>query len=308
MEHRTCSRCGKTKPATRDFYKVDRAKPGELRAQCRECFAAQRRSTKDGKMPVGNKRTLMLLSDFHFPEHDRAVWATTLELAKAIVPGEVILMGDFLEMGSVSQHTGSSLEKLTEDFAAGKQALQELRAVVNPSCKITYLEGNHESRLSRFIAARAPQLADTLTYETGLGLKELDVDWVPEHRQPITRADIDITHGHQDLRERPSKYHAARMCDIYGRPGRTVIYGHTHKPQTYTAPKVGGYASAVGLGCGRILTPGWLHGAQSGWVHQIAVVYITDAGKSHVYPITFHHGQAMWDGKFYGSVEAKKKG
>ncbi len=113
-----------------------------------------------------------------------------------------------------------------------------------------------------------------------------------------------MTHGHQDLRERPSKFHSGKMAEVYGRPDRTVMYGHTHKPQVFTRPTVGGYATAVGLGCARTLTPGWLHGAQAGWAHQIAVVYLSPAGRSYIYPISFRHGQTVLNGKLYGAVTA----
>lgn len=301
---KVCRVCKIEKPATFEHFRENTmTRGGALRATCRDCGNAQikARRTLHRKEVRGN--IILVISDAHHPEHDRKVWATTLEIAKDLQPGEVILLGDFLEMASVSSHGGAELEKLTEDFMAGKQALKQIREAVGEDCRITYLEGNHESRLTRFLMTKAPSLRDALSYQVGLELEALGVEWVPEARQPVTRGDIDFTHGHQDLRERPSKYHSGKMAEVYGRPERTVMYGHTHKPQVFTRPTVGGHATSIGLGCSRTLSPGWLHGAQAGWVHQIAVVYLSGAGRSYVYPITFKHGQTMWNGKFYGAVE-----
>ena len=303
---KTCRVCKQAKPATFDVFRENTMDGGgALRAVCRDCDNSRHRNRRAQVATEKKRNTIVVLSDVHVPEHDRKVWATSLELIRDIEPGEIILLGDFLEMSSVSQHGGAELEKLTEDFSAGKQALKQLREVVGEDCKITYLEGNHESRLTRFLMSKAPSLRDSLSYQIGLELDSLGVEWVPEHRQPVTRGDIDFTHGHQDLRERPSKFHSGKMAEVYGRPERTVMYGHTHKPQVFTRPTVGGHATAIGLGCARTLQPGWLHGAQAGWVHQIAVVYLSDAGRSYVYPATFRHGQTMWNGRLYGAVTAE---
>lgn len=305
MSTATCRVCQKVLPLTLENWKPSKDKRTGFRSACRSCYQAQERARykrqAQGALPI------LVLSDVHHPEHDRKVWSTILELAKDIGPSEVILLGDFLEMASASMHGGAELEKLTEDFDAGKKALREIREAVGRDCRITYLEGNHESRLTRFLWTKAPSLRDSLSYEVGLDLKALDVEWVPESKQPITRGDLDLTHGHQDLRERPSKYHSGKMAEVYGRPDRTVLYGHTHKPQVFTRPTVGGYATAIGMGCARTLSPGWLHGQQAGWVHQVAVVYLSGAGRSYVYPVTFRHGQTIWNGRLYGAVTSSDK-
>lgn len=303
---KACRHCKQELPATTENFKPDKSGQYGLRASCRPCQRKQSQAADRSRgrvRPDRSVRTLFVLSDTHHPEHDRKVWAATLELLRDVKPDELILCGDFLEMGSVSQHGGALLDKLTEDFGAGIAALKELREAVGPDARITYLEGNHESRLSRFLATKTPSLMDSLSIEAGLRLKDFSVEWVPEAKQPITRGEIDFSHGHQDLRERPSKYHGGKMAEVYGRPNRTIVYGHTHKPQVYTRPTVGGVATAVGLGCGRTLSPGWLHGAQAGWVHQVAVIYLTPAGRGHIYPITFQHGQAVWQGRLYGARE-----
>lgn len=306
-----CRACATEHPATIEFYRVETKATSGLRKKCRKCEYIDHKARRAVRRVEGKKKkqgsSILVLSDVHVPEHDRKVWATTLELIADIKPGEIVLLGDFLEMSSVSQHGGAELEQLTNDFEVGKAALKQLREAAGDDCRITYLEGNHESRLTRFLWSKAPSLRDSLSLEVGLQMDQLGVTWVSESQQPITRGDLDLTHGHQDLRERPSKFHSGKMADVYGRPERSVMYGHTHKPQVFTRPTVGGHATAIGLGCARTLTPGWLHGAQAGWVHQIAVVYLSPAGRSYVYPITFRHGQAMWNGKLYGAVTSCDK-
>ncbi len=301
-----CKSCGEKKPANYIHFRSNANSPSGLRADCRPCELRKQAARREEQKKHRHNRTLFVISDIHFPEHDRAVWVTILELLKDVRPSEIVLLGDFLEMSSVSQHGGAELEKLTEDFEAGKSALRQLREVVGEGCRMTYLEGNHESRLTRFLMSKAPSLRDSLSFQVGLELDKLGVEWVPEYKQPVVRGDLDLTHGHQDLRERPSKFHSGKMAEVYGRPERTVLYGHTHKPQVFTRPTVGGHATAIGLGCARTLTPGWLHGAQAGWVHQVAVVYLSDAGRSYVYPITLRHGQTVWNGKLYGAREQKE--
>ncbi len=302
-EIKRCFECHQEKPLTKEFWKPEPKAASGFKRFCRTCYNQKEAQREKKNRMSADGRILVVLSDVHVPENDKRVWACIMSLLRDIKPGEVILLGDFLEMGSVSMHGGAEEARLAEDFAAGKEALKALREAVGDGCRITYLEGNHESRLSRYLAAKAPSLIESLSCEVGMGLKDLDVEWVPEGKQPVSRGDLDLTHGHQDLRERPSKFHSGKMAEVYGRPGRTILYGHTHKPQTFTRPAVGGVATAIGMGCARTLTPGWLHGAQAGWVHQIAVIYLSDAGRPYIYPVTFVHGQTIWNGKLYGVAE-----
>ncbi len=194
-----CRHCQKAKPATLEYYRAEAKADNGLRKTCKVCAQQKDRNQKRAKVRASKPSSLIVLSDVHVPEHDRKVWATSLEIIRDVQPDEIVLLGDFLEMSSVSQHGGAELEKLTEDFDAGKQALKQLREAAGDDCRITYLEGNHESRLTRFLMSKAPSLRDSLSYEIGLGLAGLNIEWVPEYKQPITRGDLDLTHGHQDL-------------------------------------------------------------------------------------------------------------
>jgi predicted phosphodiesterase len=241
-------------------------------------------------------QTILIASDVHIPEHDRRAWKALLLLAKDLRPDYVVLAGDFLELHSVSQHGAFNREMLNEDLAHGRQALEAIKTAA-PKAKIVYLEGNHETRLPRYLATKAPSLEGTLDLQKGLKLKEYGITWVTETQQPWSKGRLDVIHGHQ-MGMGP-KHHAMRMADLYGAPNRVVVYGHTHKPQLFTAPGLGGNKTALGLGCLRTLQPGWLHGANAGWGHGFAVAELSASGRAAVYPVPVVDGYIYWHGKTY---------
>jgi UDP-2,3-diacylglucosamine pyrophosphatase LpxH len=246
--------------------------------------------------------TVCILSDVHIPENDKLVWAVVLKWIGENQPDEIILNGDFLELSSCSQHGGApDITNLEADFEAGRQAIEELRDAA-PAAKITYLEGNHETRLVRFILAKAPSLFGALTIPLGLHLDKYGVEYVGEREQPISRGTIDILHGHQVGGGRLAilpKHHAAKIVDVYGHSGRTVVIGHSHREGVHSKPGTNGNQRGVALGALRTMNPEWMHGHLGGWVHQFGIGYVWPGGPSHLYAVTIHDGSFVWNGKLY---------
>lgn len=196
---------------------------------------------------------------------------------------------------------GFNEQKVNDDFAAGRYAIEQLQDAA-PDANMVMLEGNHETRLNRLLMAKAPALIGALTVEKELRLADLGIPYVPQDKQPITRGNLDILHGHQMARGKSDilpKHHAMKAISIYGVPGRMITYGHTHKPQAHTEPGHGGNKTAVGLGCMRTLDPAWLQGAKAGWEHQFGVVYIRPSGRVDMFPVTITNGTFTWAGKVY---------
>jgi hypothetical protein len=96
------------------------------------------------------------------------------------------------------------------------------------------------------------------------------------------------------------KYHAGRIIELYGEANHKVVFGHSHRAQVVSTPGAGGNKWGIAFGTMRTLDPKWLHGANSGWSHQMGVVYIDSDGSPDVYPVTFRDGGFIWNGQKYG--------
>ena len=245
-------------------------------------------------------RTIVVASDVHIPEHDRGAWGVFLAVLRLAKPDEVILAGDYGEWESVSSHASSNENALMEDVVAVRRSLNEIRDAVGEGARITYLEGNHETRLTRAISQRAPSLKGALTIPELLDLDDRAIEWVPEGRQPIDRGLLRVLHGHQVFGQGAGGiYHSRKAADTYANDaGRVVTYGHTHKPQQFHRAVYRGTGRAVGLGCLRTIAPsevGWLHGNESGWAHGFAVFSVL-AASVHVEEVRPIRGQAMFRG------------
>lgn len=266
---------------------------------CRTC-KGRRESRRKPAPPSNGVRTIAILADVHGRERDHRAWGAVLAWLRARRIDEVILLGDFLELASVGEHGGCADEgELLADLDAGRALLREVMDAA-PGAAVTYLEGNHETRLPRYIEHRAAPLAGALTLPEALRLADLGVRWVPERDQPIARGTLRLMHGHQDL-ARPPQYHAAKIANLRGRQGTVTVYGHVHRPQHIA--RIGEEsAHAIGLGCLRTLAPGWEHGRASGWEHGFGVAYVSDSGRADVYPVAVRNGAIVWDGRVYGTA------
>jgi hypothetical protein len=98
---------------------------------------------------------------------------------------------------------------------------------------------------------------------------------VPEAKQPVERAGLDLIHGHQ--MRAGGMYPARKMVELYGRPNRTVACGHHHKHQQIPKPMRGG-----GFGVGVVLPD----------------------GRSTLEVVEVHGGVCTWGGKVFRAEAA----
>ncbi len=237
--------------------------------------------------------TIVGLFDVHIPEENPFAWRASLDLIDDLKPDEIVIGGDFLELESCSQHGGVARPAmLKNELEAGRYALRQLRNSA-PEATITYLEGNHETRLRRYVTSKAPTLSDVSTLPKELGLDELGINWVP-FGKPVRRGKLAFVHGWWS-NEFHAKKHLLQM-------GESVTYGHTHKPQMYTKGIIDGVLGAWGMPALRTLDPAWLDGKPLGWVNGLGLYYVDRAsGHFWAYPVFCISGEIVYGGKRYGN-------
>ena len=242
-------------------------------------------------------RTVALF-DVHMPEHDPQFLKVILKFLERVQPQCLLLGGDFVDFEAVSSHPGGSHRmKLKKELAPVKVGLAQLRAACERA-RIIWLEGNHETRLSRYIDSRAPELADCLDIPTLLDFDKLGIQWIPEDEQPIRIGKTKILHGHQV--DGGGQYPARKLVEVYGESGVTVMCGHFHRLQVVTKPMDPDPAVGMVLGCGRTLDPRWRHGAKGGWQHNVAVIDVTTSGTTMVHVVPVVKWRMTWGDEVFG--------
>ncbi len=167
---------------------------------------------------------VVYISDLHMPYSDKKTLAAVNKFLTAQQPEQLVIGGDLIDMYSVSQFNKdpSRASQLQEELDDARDYLIELRNML-PKTKITYIEGNHEDRLRKYLM-RHPELHGLRALEIPslLDLKELKIDYTLDY----TYKGFLFKHGN-----RASMYSARWELNDEGTSGMS---GHIHKPQSFT--------------------------------------------------------------------------
>lgn len=265
----------------------------------RELMPKQEEAKHEAAASAGSYCILSLF-DVHVPDADAFAFRAVLDFARDRQPDHIVIGGDFLELESCSQHGGNpSPLALVDEIKAGRKSLERIREAC-PNASLTYLEGNHETRLHRVVAANLPTFDGAIDIPNLLDLGSFGCEWVPYRKlwQPTlangVKGKLFYTHG-----EWATMHHAAKHINAYG---VSVRYGHTHKPQVFTRGYGDGRVCiSIGTGCLRTLAPSWA-GPNNGWLHGFGWDEFWPDGRFTAKNIVLVDRSFSWDGKTYGPV------
>ena len=166
-------------------------------------------------------RRILFVPDSHFPYHDKRAWKLMLKAATAFKPDEVIVLGDFADCYAVSSHDKDPKRRLNlkwelDTVGEGLSELESLGAT-----KLVYIAGNHEDRLDRYIATRAPELEGILSIEAALELKDAGWKYVP-YKSSYRVGKLWVTH---DTGKAGKNAIAAALDDFQS----NIVIGHVHR-------------------------------------------------------------------------------
>lgn len=196
--------------------------------------------------------------DFQFPFEDPEVYASFLTFLATERPDRIVLTGDILDLTAVSSYDKDPRlgMPVQEELAHVHRRLAEMRAAAGEEAEILFLYGNHEARLSKWLAKRAPELVgltdaegrEILSLANLLRLDALDIKPCvsegiayagPEHFRSYYQIapDLIATHGTYSR----SSGGGASIIPIVDAAGVSVVGGHDHS-QGVAFRTIGGFA------------------------------------------------------------------
>lgn len=255
---------------------------------------------------------ILFIPDAHFgysddePIHDEQALETVLQVAHALQPAQIIILGDFLDLAGLSSFsTGPGLRhRFNHALAAAYQYLVDLRAAC-PDATISYIEGNHEHRINRVLADKCPELYGLRRAGSGpevlgvphlLRLDELGVGYLGPYKTHFWTEDgIRVLHG--ELLGKNGGETAAKMLNAYG-PEVGIVCGHNHRLELAykTSHGAGGPCLTWAMACGTLArldgtTPGsqypdWQQGFGLVWNGQPSI-HAIEEGSCQVFQTRF---------------------
>lgn len=236
-------------------------------------------------------KRILFVPDCHVPYHDKKAFSLMLKAGRLLEPDYVIVLGDFADFYSVSSHSKNpdrlqSLEQEVNGVRKCLRSLEDLGARNN-----VFVAGNHEDRLERYLADRAPELFDSITIPGVLGLSQ---KWkFVKYKTEYRLGKINVTH---DVGSSGSTAHR-RAMDVYH---SSVVIGHTHIIEyTVRGRAIGSPILGTSFGwLGDFDAVDYMHKAKakSTWAHGFGVGFMS-GGVVHAQPVPIVNGTCCVLGK-----------
>jgi len=235
----------------------------------------------------------VILPDVHLTDSVPTPYLTVKGFIKDFKPHEIILLGDFMDISSLSAWDYDKKRPM-EGRRFKKEvncANRELDFLQKHTEKITYIEGNHEDRVNRYLD-KNPEMEGMIEIRENLRLKDRKIKWWKMNKL-YKLGDMHFTHGMWT-----NKYNAQKHLTNLG---CNITYGHAHGTQTAMqnmAMQKPYIAYALGCLCGH--EPDYLKGRPANWINQFGVMYYdTKNGNFNLYPINIIKNKFVFNGRLY---------
>jgi len=169
---------------------------------------------------------IVFLGDVHVPYHSKEALAEVYNYIDFFKPDRIFLIGDIIDFYQLSHFNKNAfrMHELQDDIDKCFEVLTDIRSVAGDDCNITYLAGNHEIRLGKYLADK-PELNSLrcLDFVELMQLEKLSISY-KDYKSPINHKGFIIEHG--CIVRQNSAYTAKGMLD---RRQMSGICGHTHR-------------------------------------------------------------------------------
>jgi UDP-2,3-diacylglucosamine pyrophosphatase LpxH len=161
--------------------------------------------------------------DLHDPFHDKRAWKLNLIVTEERAPMIYIILGDFMDCYSISSHQKNPDVRLLliDEIASANARLDEIEQRLPTGVEKHFIQGNHEERLDRYIAQRAPDLFGMVTTPEILNLKKRGWKYTP-YRRHVKIGQVYYTHD-------TGKAGASAHIQAERAFSDNAVIGHTHR-------------------------------------------------------------------------------
>jgi hypothetical protein len=225
---------------------------------------------------------VLIVPDSHRPFHDERAWGLMLKVGKAIRPHYLRVIGDLADFYSVSSHSKSPdrIHLLKDELADINKGLDELDAL--GAQDKTFIAGNHEDRLTRYLQDKAPELFGIVDIPTLFNLPARGWRYTP-YKDYTKLGKLHLTHD-VGAAGRTATFKA---LDTFQ---HSVITGHAHRLQYIVEGNaVGEYKLSAQFGwLGDTSKIDYMHKVkvQKDWALGFGVGYLNEAtGIAYLVPV-----------------------
>jgi calcineurin-like phosphoesterase family protein len=253
-----------------------------------------------------NKKWIMVVvaNDFQIPFHDEKALALFNLFLRRERPDWLVLNGDFQDFWEISSFdlTPRIGKEFIEEIKIGKKLLKSFRRSL-PRARITWVEGNHEFRLRKYLIKNAKELYGLpgLSVPELFDLKDLKIEYVPCHRMASKFTDNfirvgNLYVGHWDTVASDGGYAAKRLVED---KGVSLLQGHTQRFGAHARTTVDGRV-LLGIENFSMCVRKAAYASYPNWQQGFSVIYLNQkTGEFQWYPVAIATDMFIWKGKKY---------
>lgn len=255
-------------------------------------------------VPGKSWQMVVVANDFHVPFHDERALGLLLTFVRKEKPERLILAGDFMDFWEISSFdkTPRAGKELTAEIRIGRQILRSLRRTL-PSARITWIEGNHEFRLRKYLIKNARELYNLpgLSVPELFGLDGLAIEFVPCQEGASRFIDTftrvgKLRVGHFAKVSKHGGYAAKALVED---KGVSLLQGHTHRFGAHARTMADGQI-LLGIENLSMCSPMQSYVSRPNWQAGFSVIYLEPhSGKFQWYPVLIGRHGFVWRDRLF---------
>jgi UDP-2,3-diacylglucosamine pyrophosphatase LpxH len=255
---------------------------------------------------------VVIANDFHIPFHDERVLLLFKLFLRRERPDWLILDGDFQDFWEISRydHTPRMGKEFRAEIEIGKRLLRSFRRSL-PHGRITWIEGNHEFRLRKYLIQKARELYGLpgLSMPELFDLKRLKIEYAACHPSASKFTDNFIRVGNLYVGhwDKASKHAAYAAKNLVEEKGVSLLQGHTHRFGSHARTTVDGRV-LLGIENFSMCSREQSYVRYPNWQLGFSVVYLNPAnGRFQWFPVPIGRDyRFVWRGREY-SLEGLRR-